>query len=287
MGQPVLRERFLADRTPFEAARIALFGCPFDATASFRSGARLGPEALRAASDSIETYSPELDADLEDISFCDLGDLPLPVDDTEEALGRVREEGRRLFSLDKIPFVLGGEHLLSLPLIEAAREAYSDLVIFQWDAHADLREEYRGAALSHATVMRRAAEAAGAGRLFQFGIRSGTREEWRWMRGRETRRDLTAEEVGAALRKSAGAPIYLTLDLDVLDPGEMPGTGNPEPGGLRFAELSACIHSLKRASAPIIALDVVELAPPCDPGGSSAVVAAKVVRELLLSLPNS
>ncbi len=274
--------RFLAARESFEEARIALFGCPFDETASFRSGARFGPRAIRDFSDVLETYSPDLDADLDDVPFCDLGDLALPAGDVEAALDAIRTQVRWILSSGKIPFGLGGEHLVSLPMIEAALDHHPDLVIFQWDAHADLREEYGGARLSHATVMRRVVEAVGSpDRLVQFGVRSGTRGEWEWMRGRGSVRPLAAEEVAAALAENAGRPLYLTLDLDVLDPSECPGPGTPEPGGARFTELAACIGALR--GAPIAALDVVELAPRIDPGGASAVCAAKAVRELILA----
>jgi agmatinase len=278
-GEP----RFLAARASFGEARFVLFGCPFDETASFRPGARFGPRAIREFSDVLETYSPDLDADLDDVPFCDLGDLALPAGDIEAALGVIRAEARRLLAAGKIPFGLGGEHLISLPLIEAALEAHPDLVIFQWDAHADLREEYEGARLSHATVMRRAIEAAGGGedRLVQFGVRSGTRGEWEWMHGRGLPRPLAAAEVSAALAENAGRPLYLTLDVDVLDPSECPGTGTPEPGGARFTELAACIGALR--GGPIVALDVVELAPRIDPSGASAVCTAKAVRELILA----
>lgn len=288
---------FLGAAGGFDDADILLFGCPFDGTASYRKGARDGPAGIRKASDSIETYSPLLDADLENIRFADLGDLSLPEGGAGPesgagpeggagpVLARIGEEARRILIAEKTPFALGGEHLISLPLIEAALGPYPDLVVFQWDAHADLRESYEGAALSHATVMRRVVEKIGDARLFQFGIRSGTRGEWAWMRERATCRPLTPEAVMEVLSAHAGAPVYLTLDLDVLDPGEFPGTGNPEAGGVRFSELAACIGALKLNQAPVVALDVVEFSPPCDPSGASAVAAAKVVRELLLSLP--
>ncbi|MFH1764796.1 MAG: agmatinase, partial [Gemmatimonadota bacterium] len=214
-----------------------------------------------------------------------LGDLVLPAGSVDESLVRIRNAARRILEAKKISFGLGGEHLVSLPLIEAALEAYPDLVVFHWDAHADLRDSYLGAFLSHATVMRRVVERVGKERVIPFGVRSGTREEWTWMRNHGGPRPLTPERVEEALDSMKGAPIYLTLDLDVLDPGEFPGTGTPEPGGARFTELSCCITALRKRSANVVALDVVELAPPCDPSGASAVAAAKAVRELLLVLP--
>ncbi len=285
MTGPAHRDRFLAAKDSFDEAKAVLFGCPFDGAATFRRGAAQGPEAIRSFSDVLETYSPELDADLEDVPFFDMGDLSLPCGGVEAALGVIRGETGRILSAGKIPFGLGGDHLVSFPMIEAVLEAHPDLVIFQWDAHADLREEYEGAMLSHATVMRRVVEKTGAGRLVQFGIRSGTREEWRWIRQKGTCRPLDPEAVHSAVSDAGGRPVYLTLDLDVLDPSEFPGTGTPEPGGARFIDLMACIAALRRAAAPIVGLDVVELAPRIDPTGASAIAAAKTVRELLLTLP--
>ncbi len=169
-------------------------------------------------------------------------------------------------------------------MIEACLKAHPDLVIFQWDAHADLREEYEGTSLSHATVVRRVVEKTDARRLVQFGIRSGTREEWDWMREKGTCRPLNPEAIKEAVSNLAGRPVYLTLDLDVLDPSEFSGTGTPEAGGVRFSELMACVTALRTTAAPIAALDLVELAPRIDPSGASAAVAAKAVRELILAL---
>ncbi len=281
---PPARERFLGAERAFDEAIIALFGCPYDGTVSFRPGARQGPAAIREFSDVLETYSPELGADLGDVPFCDLGDLALAEVRVEQNLEIISAEARRVCSSGKIPFALGGEHLVSLPLILAALESHPDLVVFQWDAHADLRGDYEGAVFSHATVMRRVAEAVGNGGLVQFGIRSGTREEWGWMKDNRMVKPLDPDHVMAAVVEKQGRPVYLSVDLDVLDPSVCPGTGTPEPGGSSFANLAACIYALRRAGVPIIALDVVELAPGIDPTGMSAAAAAKVVRELLISL---
>ena len=254
-------DRFLGATRGFDEAIIALFGCPYDETVTFRPGARWGPSAIREVSDVLETYSPELGNDLGDIPFCDMGDLTLDQGRVELVLEAISDRAQEVFAAGKIPFALGGEHLISLPLIIKTLEHHPDLVVFHWDAHADLRNDYEGAVLSYATVMRRVAEAIGGDRLVQFGIRSGTREEWEWMKGREER-----------------------VDVDVLDPSVCPGTGTPEPGGTTFQNLIDCIYTLRRSGAPIVALDVVELAPKIDPSGISAAAAAKIVRELLLSL---
>ncbi len=274
--------RFLCAESAFEPARTVLLGCPFDETASFRRGARLGPGAIREASDCLETYSPHLDKDLEDAALCDLGDVDFASDDTQAVLDSIQAEAREIFRAGKRPVFLGGEHLVSLPLVEAALEVFPGLAVFQWDAHADLRDDYLGEKLSHACVMRRILDLEGVGPLHQFGVRSGTRDEFEWMRANETLRPLTPEGVESALEEAGDRAIYLTLDVDVINPGEMPGTGTPEPGGPGFDAIMDCISVLDASGARIIGADVVELAPELDPSGASAVAAAKLVRELAL-----
>lgn len=276
------RPRFLCAGSPFESARVVLLGCPFDETASFRRGARSGPDAMREASDCLETYSPGLDKELSDAALCDSGDVDFPSGDTEAALASIRAEASRIFRSVKRPVFLGGEHLVSLPAAEAALEHFPGLAVFQWDAHADLREDYTGLKLSHACVMRRILELEGVGPLRQFGVRSGTHEEFKWMRAHDTMRPLTPEAVAAALKETGDRAVYLTLDVDVVNPGEMPGTGSPEPGGPGIDALIECIRVLDASGARIIGADVVELAPEWDSTGASAVAAAKLVRELTL-----
>ncbi len=278
------RPRFLCAEAPFESARVVLLGCPFDETASFRRGALFGPDAIREASDCLETYSPHLDKDLEDAALCDLGDVDFASGDTESVLASIQAEAVKIFQAGKRPICLGGEHLVSLPAVEAALGVYPGLAVFQWDAHADLRDDYLGERLSHACAMRRILELEGVGPLRQFGVRSGTREEFEWMRAKDTLRPLSPEAVSAALKETVDSAIYLTLDVDVVNPGEMPGTGSPEPGGPGFDALIDCISVLSDSGARIVGADVVELAPELDPTGASAVAAAKLVRELALVL---
>ncbi len=280
----IAHPRFLCAESAFEPARTVLLGCPFDKTASFRRGARLGPDAIREASDCLETYSPHLDKDLEDAALCDLGDVDFASDDTQAVLDSIQAEAREIFRAGKRPVFLGGEHLVSLPLVEAALEVFPGLVVFQWDAHADLRDDYLGEKLSHACVMRRILGLKDIGPLHQFGVRSGTRDEFEWMRENETLRPLTPEGVESVLEEISDRAIYLTLDVDVINPGEMPGTGTPEPGGPGFDAIMDCISVLDASGARIIGADVVELAPELDPSGASAVAAAKLVRELALVL---
>lgn len=256
--------------------RICLFGAPFDSTTSYRPGSRFAPGAIREASFGLETFSPALAGDLEDCSFMDLGDLELPFGDPAPALALVEQCTEGLLSRGKIPFLLGGEHLVSLGAIRAMHRRYPDLMIIHLDAHADLREEYLGMKLSHATVMRRVLDLVGAENIRQLGVRSCTRQE----HGLAVDLESIPEQI--ALRAGA-RPCYLTCDLDILDPSVLPGTGTPEPGGCTFPELVKLLTSIL-ARQHVMGLDVVELAPQLDPTGVSAVVAAKVVRECLITL---
>ncbi|HPI93185.1 MAG TPA: agmatinase [Deltaproteobacteria bacterium] len=255
---------------------ICLFGAPFDSTSSYRPGSRFGPGAIREASYALETFSPIQSADLEDCSFMDRGDLELPLGDPNPALDIIEERTREIISGGKTPFLLGGEHLVSLGAIRAAARAYPDLKIIHLDAHADLRDDYLGMKFSHATIMRRVMDLLGKDNIRQIGIRSCTREE------HDTVTDLASAPDQVALRVGA-RPCYLTCDLDILDPSVLPGTGTPEPGGMMFNELAAALVSMI-TRLRIVGLDVVELAPQLDPSGVSAVVAAKVVRECLIAL---
>jgi len=270
----------LTDCALREPHGIRMIGAPFDGTVSFRPGARFGPGAIRAASDGLETYSPLLDADLESVSYADAGDLELPMGSVEAALGIIREAVEDALNDDAIPFVLGGEHLVSLPAIEAAYQRFPDLVVVQLDAHADQRQDYLGVQLSHACVMRRVGEMIGQEHIRQIGIRSGTREEYRLMRDYATLTTFRDEDM-ASLREWIGdRPLYLTVDLDVFDPACFPGTGTPEPGGIDWWTFQRFVQAIR--SCDIVGLDAVELAPQIDASGCSSVLAAKAVRELLL-----
>lgn len=255
---------------------ICLLGAPFDSTTSYRPGSRFGPGAIRDASYGLETFSPAQNADLEDCSFTDRGDLELPFGDPVPALALIEQATREILSEGKIPFLLGGEHLVSLGAIRAAADAFGDLMVIHLDAHADLRDDYLGQKLSHATVMRRVCDLVGPERIRQIGIRSCTRQE----HGLAV--DLASLPEQIAMR-TGQRPCYLTCDLDILDPSVLPGTGTPEPGGLTFQELVAILISIM-TRCRVVGLDVVELAPQLDPSGVSAVVAAKVVRECIIAL---
>lgn len=275
---------FIGADSTFEDSRIVLFGAPYDSTTSFRPGTRFGPSAMRSESFGIETYSPYQDRDLEtDVRVHDAGDLELPFGAPDRALAMIEAKADEILSADKIPFLLGGEHLVSLGAVRAAARKYPDLCILHFDAHADLREDYLGVKLSHACVMRRCHDILGDGRIWQFGIRSGTRDEFAFMKAGHVTTEPFSVKTLASLSFPEGTPVYLTVDLDVLDPSEFPGTGTQEAGGLRFMEiLSSLTEILRRFN--VVALDNVELSPGLDSSGRSTALACKLLREELLAL---
>ena len=274
---------FIGADSTFADARIVLFGAPCDFTTSFRPGTRFGPAAMRSESFGIETYSPYQDRDLEELQIHDAGDLELPFGAPDQALAQIEAEAGRILDAGKIPFLLGGEHLVTLGAVRAAVKRYPKLCILHFDAHADLREDYLGVKLSHACVMRRCHELVGDGRIWQFGIRSGTREEFAFMRaGRVTTEPFTLNTLDK-LELQAGTPVYLTVDLDVIDPSEFPGTGTQEAGGVGFVALLAALRDIL-GRFNVVALDNVELSPPLDHTGRSTALACKLLREELLSL---
>ncbi len=262
-----------APGSPVPPGALTLYGVPYDATSSFRRGSRLGPEAIRWASESIETYSPVLDRDLEAVPFADAGDIAVEGLSPAAMVRRVRGGiGPGL------PCILGGEHTLTLGAVQALTPHHPDLVIVQWDAHADLRDEYRGERIGHATVMRRLLD--GGCPVVQLGVRAGTREELHIAQHRALHCSREVMPPRGLLDRLAGRALYLTIDIDVLDPGIAPGTGNPEPDGATYAELLTALGSL--ASHRIVGMDLVEVSPPCDPTGLTPIVAASLVREMIL-----
>ncbi len=280
-GPAKLPTVFLGCEVGFEAADTVVFGAPFDGTVSFRPGTRFGPQQMRLESISIETYSPYQDADLLDRAIADLGDIELPFGSTEPALKLIRRQADIIVRAGKKPLMLGGEHLVTLPAAEAVLAAHPNLHFVHFDAHADLRESYLAETLSHACVMRRLHELVGDNRIFQFGIRSGEREEFEFARAGHVNQTLfTAEGVEKLAELIGSAPVYLTIDLDVLDPSVFPGTGTPEAGGLSFNQLLSAVHALRPLN--LVAADLVELSPQYDLSGISTAAALKLMREVLL-----
>lgn len=276
-------ETFIACDAEYGDAEVVIFGAPFDSTTSFRPGARFGPKAMRSESFGIETYSPYLDKDMTDYSFFDRGDLELSFGRVESALDDIEERVRTILAAGKIPFMFGGEHLVTLPAVRAVHDKYSDVHIIHFDAHADLRDDYLGAKLSHASVMRRCWEIVGDNRIYQFGIRSGDREEFEWGKDRVETHKFSFEGLDSVVERLKGKNVYFTLDLDVLDPSEFSGTGTPEAGGVRFNELREAVKLIFE-NVNIVGLDAVELSPHYDVSGVSTAAACKIVREMLLSM---
>lgn len=283
INKNTLPTNFLGCESGFDDSDIVIFGAPYDGTTTFRPGTRFAPSAMRIDSIGLETYSPYFDADISDYKIHDYGDLDLPFGSPHKALKLISGTSELIFKSGKKPLMIGGEHLVSLPCIEQAAKLYPDLKIIHFDAHTDLREEYIGEPLSHSTVLRRAWDILGDNRIWQFGIRSGTREEFYWARDGHTNLCLhNFDTLNNAVSQIGASPVYLTIDLDVLDPSIFSGTGTPEAGGVTFLEL---INALKAVSAlNIIGADVVELSPHYDHSGASTAVACKVLREVILAM---
>ena len=277
-------ETFIGCESSFEEASIVLYGAPFDSTTSFRPGARFGPAAMRHESFGLETYSPYQDRDLMDISVFDSGDLELCFGSSEMALADIQKRAEEILEADKFPLLLGGEHLVTLAAVRAVAAKYPDLHIIHFDAHADLRDDYLGARLSHACVLRRCHDLLGDGRIYQFCIRSGEREEFRFAAQHTDFHPFSFDGLEETVRelKEKNVPIYFTIDLDCLDPAAFPGTGTPEAGGVTFLELLEAIRMV--AQANVVGADVNELAPMLDASGVSTATACKVLRELLLAI---
>lgn len=274
--------QFIGCDTPYEEADTVLFGVPFDGTTSYRPGTRFGPSAIRNESFGIETFSPYQDADLLDLQVFDAGDLELPFGNPRAVLDEIQYFTAKLLHDQKLPIMLGGEHLISLGMAEALVQKYPNVKVIHLDAHCDLRDTYANEKLSHATVMRRIYELVEPGSIMQFGIRSGDQEEFEFAKAHVMQTRFNTEHFAEQLKKFEGYPIYFTLDLDVLDPSQFCGTGTPEAGGISFMELMECIKELRKYQ--IVGADINELAPIYDPSQASSALACKVVRELIISV---
>lgn len=276
-------QTFLACDTPYRDAHTVLFGAAFDSTTSFRPGTRFGSDAARRESYGLESYSPYQDADLAVMGgVFDSGDPELCIGNSATALRQIGQRTKRILDDNKRPFMIGGEHLVTLGAVREVVKKYPDLVIIHMDAHADLRDDYLGVKLSHACIIRRCWELVGDGRIHQFGIRSGDRTEWAWGKSHVDTHPFGfagLQEVVAAL---GDTPVYLTVDLDVLDPSVFPGTGTPEPGGVTFDALrNAVEHVCTRCN--VVGCDVNELSPHYDASGASTAVTCKIIREMLIA----
>lgn len=277
-------ETFLGCDNEFEESRIVIFGAPFDSTTSFRPGTRFAPRTMRAESYGLETYSPYQELDLEDAKIFDSGDLELCFGRTELALDDIETRTQEILDAGKLPLMIGGEHLVTLGAVRAVAKKYPELCIIHFDAHADLRDEYLGAELSHAAVIHRVWDILGDGRIFQFGIRSGDRKELEWGKEHVKTNLFSFDGLEETIEQLGNRPVYFTLDLDVLDPSVFPGTGTPEAGGVSFKELLEAV--LKVSKLNIVGMDINELSPMLDASGASTATALKIMRELMLAVYN-
>lgn len=279
-------ETFIGCDNDYESADLVLFGAPFDSTTSFRPGARFGPAAMRHESFGLETYSPYQDLDLVDCNIFDSGDMELCFGSAEAALDDIEARAQEILADGKFPLLIGGEHLVTLGSFRAVQKKYPDIHIIHFDAHADLRDDYLGARLSHACVLRRCHDIIGDGKIHQFCIRSGDREEFRFAKGHTDMHPFSFDGLTELVQKLAeeNTPVYFTIDLDCLDPSAFPGTGTPEAGGVTFLMLLDAIRNVAKCN--VVAADVNELAPMLDATGVSTATACKVLRELMLALLN-
>jgi agmatinase len=281
MKLPFIESNYISASASFKDSKIVLLGCPYDGSASFRPGARFGPSAIRRASWGIETFSPYFGRDLSELSIHDMGDLELPLGEKKASLDLIRKALRKILSEKKIPISLGGDHLITLSIVEEILRVYPHLYVIQIDAHADLREDYLGETLSHCTVMKRVLDRLGKGRLFQVGIRSGTEEEFELARRMKSIVSVDQDSPRSMVKRLRNKPVYLSLDLDVIDPSLLPGVGTPEPGGFTFQGFISLLKELQPLH--VIGFDMVELTPDYDPTQVSSITASVLLREMILA----
>ena len=272
---------FIGCDNEYKESSIVLFGAPFDGTTSYRPGARFASNAMRNESIGIETYSPYLDKDLEDYKIFDGGDLEFGFGNPAKVVAKIKEYTLNILKDNKIPAMIGGEHLVTLGAVQAAYEKYNDLHIIHFDAHADLRDKYLDESLSHATVMHRIWDIVGDNKIFQFGIRSGEKYEFEFAKNHTYMNKFDMKTLDDIINKLKNKPVYITIDLDVLDSSVFPGTGTPEAGGITFKELVNAVMMFQNLEN-IVAFDINELSPILDASGASTACACKILREMLL-----
>lgn len=275
---------FIKSHSSFEESKAVLYGMPMDWTVSYRPGSRFGPARIREVSIGLEEYSLYLDRELEDVKYFDAGDIPLPFGNPKRSLDMIEEFVDKVLDAGKFPLGMGGEHLVSWPVFKAMYKKYPDLAIIHMDAHTDLREDYEGEPLSHSTPIRKVADLIGPKNVYSFGIRSGMREEFQW--AKEVGMHISPFEVLEPLKEVlptlAGRPVYVTIDIDVLDPAHAPGTGTVDAGGITSKELLASIHAIARSEVNVVGCDLVEVAPIYDNSEQTANTASKLIREMIL-----
>lgn len=275
---------FIKSFPNYEESQVVLYGMPMDWTVSFRPGSRFGPARIREVSVGLEEYSPYLDRELEEVKYLDAGDIPLPFGNPQRSLDMIEEFVDKVLGDNKFPLGMGGEHLVSWGVFQAMYKKYPDLAIIHMDAHTDLRDEYEGEPLSHSTPIKKVANLIGPKNVYSFGIRSGMKEEFQWAKevGMHISKFEVLEPLKEILPTLAGRPVYVTIDIDVLDPAHAPGTGTVDAGGITSKELLASIHEIARSNVQVVGADLVEVAPIYDPSEQTANTASKLIREMIL-----
>ncbi|MCJ1908142.1 agmatinase [Planococcus ruber] len=275
---------FIKSHPNYEESKAVLYGMPMDWTVSYRPGSRFGPNKIREVSIGLEEYSPYLDRELDDVKFFDAGDIPLPFGNPEKSLLEIETYIHTLLADNKIPIGMGGEHLVSLPVMKAVASKYDDLAIIHFDAHTDLRENYEGEEYSHSTPIRKIADHIGPKNVYSFGIRSGMKEEFVWAKenGMHISMFEVLEPLKEVLPTLSGRPVYVTIDIDVLDPAHAPGTGTVDAGGITSRELLASIHAIAASGVNVVGFDLVEVSPVYDHSDQTANTASKLLREMIL-----
>jgi agmatinase len=275
---------FIKSHQVYEESQVVIYGMPMDWTVSYRPGSRFGPARIREVSVGIEEYSPYLDKDLADMNYFDAGDIPLPFGNPEKSLNLIEEFVDQVLEDNKFPLGMGGEHLVTWPVIKAMYKKYPDLAVIHMDAHTDLRDEFEGEELSHSTPIKKTALLIGPENVFSFGIRSGMKEEFEWAKevGMHISKFDVHKPLIDILPKLAGRPVYVTIDIDVLDPAHAPGTGTVDAGGITSRELLASIHEIANSDVRVVGADLVEVAPIYDHSEQTVNTASKLIREMLL-----
>lgn len=275
---------FIKSFPNYEESQVVLYGMPMDWTVSFRPGSRFGPTRIREVSVGLEEYSPYLDRELDEVKYFDAGDIPLPFGNPQRSLDMIEEFVDKVLGDNKFPLGMGGEHLVSWGVFQAMYKKYPDLAIIHMDAHTDLRDEYEGEPLSHSTPIKKVANLIGPKNVYSFGIRSGMKEEFQWAKevGMHISKFEVLEPLKEILPTLAGRPVYVTIDIDVLDPAHAPGTGTVDAGGITSKELLASIHEIARSNVQVVGADLVEVAPVYDPSEQTANTASKLIREMIL-----
>ena len=284
---------YLSTRVPFtgissayDKSRFVFFGVPYDKTSTYKAGSRFAPGALRDVSANMELYSVRSKVDLEQVAVHDWGDVDI-VENLVETLGRVKSVCSELLDSNKIPIMAGGEHSITKAAADILPE---DTGLLSFDAHLDLRDEFLGERLSHATFMRRVSEKLGSNHIMEVGIRAFSTPELDFARKsgvtmitpqdlRETGISKTAQRIRGFL--SGFSQSYVTVDIDVLDPAFAPGVGNPEPDGISTDELLTLVDASMQKNT--VGFDLVEVSPQLD-SGQTAAVGVKVIFEAIAAL---